>query len=562
MTLATVKTVITRFLHHKDPQVIAIKGPWGGGKTYAWQKLIEDNRHKITYPTYSYVSLFGISSIAQLRTAIFTKGIPVKMIGQNLNFDFVNKNWTDIVSQKFKSALNFSSQLSSRLSQGRVITVGLETIAPFLISNSIICLDDFERLSQNSISTEELLGFICELREERNCKVVLIFNEAQLGNPSVYSKYREKVIDIEVLYDPTPLEATNLALPPNLPFIDDVKKYCNILEIKNIRVLKKIVALINEIHPQINNLHQKVQSQAIHTGVVLSCMYYENDANRPTIDFLMDWNRVVHLVSSRNNDEVIVNQNWVNLLNSYGVTEMDEFDKTILKVIERGFIEETGFIETANQWHHKYVAYDLDQSFSDAWKLYHNTFANNEAELAFSLITSLKKSVDQVNPMNLSGTTMLLRFMEKDDDANELIEYYVNTWIAEKRNLDLKLYPFSDDIKDPIIWKIFEDRAKEKDVMIPLNDIASSIIDDSISKVEMRSLHTATIDDFYDLFNKDHGENLTRLITGCLRFLQYSPEVRSIGEKAHAALVKIGKENRLNSRRVKKFNINIDFTNE
>lgn len=262
MTLATVKTVITRFLQNEEAQVIAIKGAWGVGKTYAWQQLIAVNRDHIVVPTYSYVSLFGISSLAQLRTAIFAKSIPTKMIGQRLDFKFVNENWSAVTSQKFKSAMNFSAQLFGGSLQGKSVTVGLETIAPFLINNTIVCLDDFERLPQNGISVEELLGFICELREEKNCKVVLIFNEEQLSNPGLYAKYREKVIDIEMLYDPTPLEAMELALPPELPLIEDVRKHCRILEIKNIRVLKKIVFLINEIYPKIKNLHPNVMNKS------------------------------------------------------------------------------------------------------------------------------------------------------------------------------------------------------------------------------------------------------------------------------------------------------------
>ena len=153
---------------------------------------------------------------------------------------------------------------------------------------------------------------------------------------------------------------------------------------------------------------------------------------------------------------------------------------------------------------------------------------------------------------------MLLRFLEREDDANELIEYYVNSWIAEKRSLELKKFPFASDIKDPMIWEIFEARAKKIEYVIPLPDITYSIINNSITNAERKSLRAATVNDFYNLFNQEHGDNLSRLITGSLEFLQYPPEDRVIGENAHAALVRIGKESRLNTRRLTSYNIHAD----
>ena len=561
MTLATIKTVVTRFLKNDEAQVIAIKGAWGVGKTYAWQQLIKENKDTIKLQAYSYVSLFGITSITQLRTAIFAKSTPTKMIGQRIDFDFLNNNWDSIFKKKFKDIVHFGSRIFGGSLQGKSVTVGLETIAPFLINNTIICLDDFERLPQNGINVEELLGFICELREEKNCKVVLIFNEAQLNNTEIYSKYREKVIDIEVLYDPTPLEAMELSVPSNLPLIEFVKAHCKTLEIKNIRVLKKIVSLINDLYPKIETLHPKLQYQTVHTGVLLSWSYFENGENIPTIAFLREWNRIAYLMNKKKNDGAEVNSAWIKTLNNYEITDIDEFDETILNVIERGYIEETGFIEAAEKLNKKFIADDLDQSFSNAWKLYHNSFSNNEEEIASALISSLKNSVSQVNLMNLSGTTMLLRYMGKDTEANSLIEYYANAWVAEKRNLDLKGFPFTQDIKDPMIWKIFEAKAEEIEKIIPLSEIYSSIIDNSLTKAERKSLCKATADDFYNVFNQDHGENLSQLINRCLEFLDHPEPYQAIGKNTRAALIRIGRESRINTRRVERFGITNDELN-
>jgi hypothetical protein len=61
----------------------------------------------------------------------------------------------------------------------------------------IVCFDDFERLS-SSMELEEVLGLISELKEQKNCSVVMILNEDQLrDNKETLDKYKEKLIDYE-----------------------------------------------------------------------------------------------------------------------------------------------------------------------------------------------------------------------------------------------------------------------------------------------------------------------------------------------------------------------------
>jgi mannose-6-phosphate isomerase class I len=58
----------------------------------------------------------------------------------------------------------------------------------------IVCFDDFERLS-SSMELKEVLGLISELKEQKNCSVVMILNEDELrDNKETLDKYKEKLI--------------------------------------------------------------------------------------------------------------------------------------------------------------------------------------------------------------------------------------------------------------------------------------------------------------------------------------------------------------------------------
>lgn len=48
-----IEEVLNEFLRKKDPCVIAIKGPWGVGKTYFWNHYFEKQKGSIALTAYS-----------------------------------------------------------------------------------------------------------------------------------------------------------------------------------------------------------------------------------------------------------------------------------------------------------------------------------------------------------------------------------------------------------------------------------------------------------------------------------------------------------------------------
>jgi len=562
MTVATVKTVATRFLKSGNPEVLALKGAWGVGKTYAWNKLVLECRDDIKLPSYCYVSLFGISSIAELRTAIFTKTQSVALLGKKFDAGTINSEWLSIAGEKAKKLFRNGSKLIDQLPYGKNITVGLETLAPHFIRDTIVCLDDFERLATGTgaIKSEEILGLISELKEEKGCKVVLVFNEERLNNKETYSKYREKVVDIELLYDPTPEEASEIALPAGLPCRELAKKHCIALGIKNIRVLRKIVGLIEMMHPTAKQLHPRVMEQAVQTLVLLTWCYFDADDKKPTLKFLREWNCFMWGFKRHNQEQIDPQHSaWNALLQTYGLSSLDEFDLAILSVIEHGYLEETGFSKEAVALAEKFRAQELENSFSAAWKLFHNTFEDNRVELVSSMYDSLKKSVKHISPLNLSGTTNLFRELGRADLADELIDFYLAARVDEDGILDIESSPFSGDITDPVIRERFKKRRVETMISMPLADAVRYIADHrGWSNLQLQSLQDATVDDYYSLFKQDHGDRLGQMVNCCLQFENFQDTLQPIGAKARAALIRIGKENPLNTARMRRYKVFID----
>ena len=64
----SITKILDEFLA-SDDRVAVIKGEWGVGKTHFWNRYYEGKRNKreIDQIAYSYVSLFGLNSIGELR---------------------------------------------------------------------------------------------------------------------------------------------------------------------------------------------------------------------------------------------------------------------------------------------------------------------------------------------------------------------------------------------------------------------------------------------------------------------------------------------------------------
>lgn len=84
MSTVLVRAEISRFLKSKEPEVLCIRGKWGVGKTYAWMTFLAaaQDAGEIAADDYSYVSLFGLSSLDELRFSIAVSTVATAEAGR------------------------------------------------------------------------------------------------------------------------------------------------------------------------------------------------------------------------------------------------------------------------------------------------------------------------------------------------------------------------------------------------------------------------------------------------------------------------------------------------
>lgn len=167
MTTDIIKDQVEIFLKSPEPEVMAIKGAWGVGKTYSWNKFLDEFKanDSLSLSQYSYISLFGINSLDSFKQAIFENTIQSDLIGK--------ENFTEtIVENKFATLLSKSRKMKETIKSLPLInnfSTTIESIAYYSINKTLICIDDLERKGKN-LELKDVMGLISQLKEQKNAK--------------------------------------------------------------------------------------------------------------------------------------------------------------------------------------------------------------------------------------------------------------------------------------------------------------------------------------------------------------------------------------------------------
>lgn len=556
MSIHLINQEINRFLENKEPEVICLKGEWGVGKTYTWNKYLDEARSqkKVKLKKYSYVSLFGVDSIKELENSIVENTqiikpnillYPIRKIRMLLKYLRITvEEAPDIKYKNYVNLLYFFVRSFSK------------------IRKQIICIDDLERKSEG-ITTNNIFGLISKLKEQQECKVILILNDKKLQTKDAddFKKYLEKVIDVEMKFEPTAAEAADIAIDKRTRFYKKFTEYCITLNIVNIRVIRKIERLIKILEELLKNHDDRILMSHL-LSMILFCWACYEPGGAPSIDYLKKHNS---FVPSDQKAETSVEVNWRQLINSGGYWYFDEFDSLLVTSVETGFFDQAAINKAAKEKDIKFKLQDEDNSFHQSWNKFHNSFEDNEKEVLDEMYKSFKKNVNSISPMNADGTICLLRKFKRSEQADELIKYYMSERKETKEFYDASHSPFLQ-LKDPLLCEVFKKKLSEyKDERTP-REILLHIAKSSGWNIEdITKLTQVSSNEFYDLFKSLKGDELRAIVSQALKFKQYNPasdEMILISEHAEDALKKIAMESPFNRERVGVYGITIDSANE
>lgn len=574
MSLQVIQTQVKEFLKSTTPEVIAISGAWGVGKTYTWEKLLKQAKEEncIVSDKYAYVSLFGINSLEKLKQEIFLNAIDKDAIGNESSFGTLRRNLDTIINAAKKLSGNVAAASGAPVNLDFV--PGVEIFGGHLIREYLICIDDLERRG-SGLSIGDVLGLVSRLKEKKQCKIVLLLNDDQKGMDE-YKRYHEKVIDSSLKFLPTAAESAYIVFDDASR---DVTVFTEKLNITNIRILRKIARIIKLAEPYLKECQPEIVNQVNQSLVLFSwCHFCSEHKDVPDLEFTLRYNPL-HFgkVNPEVNNEQYIK--WEEVLKDYGhiggYVHGNEHDHTLNRIladaVRNGYFSEN---ELKDVLHHKnqLISHSkLQREFTDAWLPYSQSFSDNQEEVVSSLSRCIEKNVQSIFPHQLNQVIKLFRNLEESSQATELISFYIHSRKDEPAFFDLKnnRHFTMGEVVDPEILTRFEE--------VSGNSAAAESVQQVLARVSKEGsgwypedkevLANATVEEYYKFFKSENGSQLPKYVrfftkNGFISVSGDSGEDTRVGVNALKALLQIAEENRLNHIRLTDiYRINADNRN-
>jgi hypothetical protein len=560
MSVKIIEKEIQRFLSNDEPETICIMGKWGVGKTFAWNQYLKNavSNHKIALEHYSYVSLFGRNSLEELRYAIFENTIEVNQL--DIEPDFVtlkgilenSKSW-----RKSTSLLKFIPRFNE--------------FFPFFaksffltVRKQIICIDDLERIG-DGLSTKDILGLVSFLKDQRKCKIVLLLNDEELTEEASkdFEKQLEKVIDVEMRFEPTPLEAVDIGVDKSTSFEKRFSQVCIGLEITNIRVIRKIQRFLKNLERLLSNYDKRIFEAAL-PSVVLFCWIIYQPKLAPSLDFVKNFHSFGPILGGEKHESE-PEKMWRLLLGAIKFSNFDEFDGALLKSVQMGYFDSDIIEKAAFEFSKELILQDQNNVLRAAWEKYHGSFKNNADEILDEMHGAFKVCVHSISPMNLDGTVGLFRTLGRDIEANEMIADYVSKRKETADFFDPQRSTFLA-LKDQVLKKAFEDKlATFKDERSPVEILLQIARVSGWNPEDISALAHVSEDEFYKIFKETEGDDLDIVVNQALKMARYDqsdPQYKIISSNAEKALRRIALESDINRLRVMSYGVTVDTFSE
>ena len=232
---------LVKLIETEKPCAIALTGEWGVGKTQFWNNFKKKHHDQFKLRKYAYVSLFGIDSLESLKYEIAVKTHKAdqsedRMQGAKLLFN---------------KALD-TVDLSSIEGKGLSLNIGKSLITSALsslVSNTVICIDDVERIS-DSLSVKDVMGLVNDLKLEKNCQVIIILHDAKASEQ--FQEYKEKVLDEVLVFDDN-LDILETFITDEIA-LEVMQLFYRTIKVKNLRFYKKIFNNYKQIITSIASL--------------------------------------------------------------------------------------------------------------------------------------------------------------------------------------------------------------------------------------------------------------------------------------------------------------------
>lgn len=469
-------------INTEKPYTIALTGEWGVGKTHFWKEFYKKKHKDLGVSKYSYVSLFGVDSIDALKfeIALSTHATTQK------------KDYLTGLKGIFKKGLD-AIDLPKLEGTGVTLSLGkglISSAITSLIGDTLICIDDIERLSKN-LDIKDVMGLVNHLSLEKNCKVVVILHEGKADKD--FREYKEKVFD-EVL-----------VLDDSLSIIEDIisdiytfpiyEKFYQTMGVRNLRFYQRVQKIYQEIIKHSSSLSKLSKEEILRQILIIKLVndipkvldvdmkeletYFSEDGLDDRLDIFLKSDEEALKVTVRTKKEAVEEK----LSKFYPNFRMEGWTEVVIELITNIDMDNEKFESLLEQDLITEQALKSDREKRELMAEYHSL--SPKKDFNQRLFDNIKNRIDREMLPNLSFYYNILRENGDSDLSNqlkELVDKYIEVRVAEGLEQGLmESYYLNHSNKNDIFYSFLEQAIKRHKKDLTLNSNA-----DTMSKIFMR----------------------------------------------------------------------------
>ncbi|MCW2039322.1 hypothetical protein [Xanthomonas campestris] len=554
----SIEATIDGFLSSDDPSAIIIRGKWGVGKTHFWRnRILSESAGKPWTQRYSYVSLFGINSLSELKVAL---GVATEEFNNYAMAEWRLKGsairWLWIAQRWLGDVIQLIPKVGDRA--GKIY----ERASFYAVRNRVICFDDVERHG-SSLSLRDMLGLVSYLVEDRRCRVVVILNDGQLSkdDQNIWNENREKVFHGELTYDPTLKDtiALGLAKDTNEPWYENLFLNLEELGVSNIRLVHRTSRSIRLAVHSVSGVELKLETIQ-HFAKVLPLLVYSTfgrgDGAPPmeTVLRIGGQRRILDGFKKRN--EVSAEEkNFEETVRRYGIYLHTALDTELIDMLRSGFPDSVRLSDAVSEFQLGSELRRLDDAWHSAWRTYHDTLQENHEEIVSALTASWPPVSSRQAAHNLQSLVGILRFFGEV----ELASGYIRNWIDQRRangthEFDERVIQSLSPIYDEeILGEIAAARVESVQPLSLVDAFDLWMTEDRLLRDDVISVFaTATRDELVQLLRAVRNESMANGLRRILEIGGYpnKPDWQQATDNFRAALKEIAGDSALAARRI------------
>ncbi|EMF7366363.1 hypothetical protein V4F52_004184 [Vibrio vulnificus] len=521
---------VVSFLKHNEKKVLVIKGKWGVGKTFKWNEIVKRHFSSFGFSNYSYVSLFGLDGLKELQSGVFYNACPMN---------------PDSKSSTIKSNLKKVGNIAKNIPQVSKYANAMSAIENSLVNDYLICIDDLERKSEK-LSMSTLLGYVSNLSESSNCKVILIFNDDTLSDKDKVEidRYREKVIDLELEYSPNPIN--NIDIEFNSHLCRDL--ICKIFKsegLNNIRIIKHIKWNIDGFMSFIESSEEAVKDDLLSTIAILTYVHHEPSINIRANEI----ERVFSYLSDKEESDIKLQKR----ISALGYIYYADHEAEIINYIEDGWMDEDVFVENLSKLNQRQIENNISSRLTEVWGFYNNNFLSTSEDVINGLEGFLQEHLGSISVRELHPILDTLRELKEDFDKSVWVDKFVSLKLDSDNSAllkQLKQITTNQELLEQII-------SKEKDINQhhSIYAVLSKIVKNrGWNPEDEEYLGNHSVDEIYEFLVSDDNRDLMQVVRESTGIFSYSEgdKPRDIfGRNLHQALIRVSERSKLDRYRIR-----------